>query len=312
MKKEIKLLIYTVIILTITGACRVQVSPSQVKKYNFIDSIQTAQQIEELIKKIDVRYKYFDVNIDLKFPSERCQKLSDSLKIEPWSIVDFDNNGLSDLLVVGQGGHSITCIFDKGNDKYEIKRINSSNDCTFPVVRTINKSNIIDYYYPINTSGLDWHKPQISEHIILIYKFGDFIEQNLDPTEKMIEKIEYAVSGCYGPCPVFNLTIDSEKSAYWNAEMDNIINEKEFKGHYRSSIDEVHYEQIVDLLNYIDFTKLNGNYSVDWTDDQTARLKITYNNGETKSINDNGLIGTHGLSRLYQLLSELRLNQEWK
>jgi len=68
----------------------------------------------------------------------------------------------------------------------------------------------------------------------------------------------------------------------------------------------------VNLLNYIDFETLQDNYAVNWTDDQTAKLKVTYDNGKVKSIRDYGLLGTYGLDRVYQLLFELRENQKWE
>jgi hypothetical protein len=79
-------------------------------------------------------------------------------------------------------------------------------------------------------------------------------------------------------------------------------------------------KSFVGLLNNIrnatleqgDFETLQDNYAVNWTDDQTAKLKITYDNGKVKSIRDYGLLGTYGLDRVYQLLFELRENQKWE
>jgi hypothetical protein len=51
---------------------------------------------------------------------------------------------------------------------------------------------------------------------------------------------------------------------------------------------------------------------VGWTDDQTCTLKITYDNGKTKTITDYGKIGTYGLNRVYSILFSLRQNQKWK
>lgn len=48
------------------------------------------------------------------------------------------------------------------------------------------------------------------------------------------------------------------------------------------------------------------------TDDQTSSLKITFNNGNIKTISDYGMIGTYGLKILYGKLAELRFNQKWQ
>lgn len=58
----------------------------------------------------------------------------------------------------------------------------------------------------------------------------------------------------------------------------------------------------------MDFTNLEKDYAVGWTDDQSCTLKIVYDNNKTKVIEDYGLIGTFGLKKLYQQLFELRFN----
>ena len=62
--------------------------------------------------------------ITFKSGYEKYQKLSDSLKIKPWSKADFDNNGLTDILVIGNLRNNIHAliILDKGN-QYEINRL---------------------------------------------------------------------------------------------------------------------------------------------------------------------------------------------
>ena len=141
----------------------------------------------------------------------------------------------------------------------------------------------------------------------LIFKFGDFIEEKNVAANYRIEKIDYSTTGCYGTCPIFEMSIDSNRTASYVATR---FNKKQ--GKFKATLDSFNYGQLINLLNYIDFEKLNSNYSVGWTDDQRCYLKITYDNGKTKTINDYGLIGTFGLSRVYQLLFNLRENQSWQ
>lgn len=169
----------------------------------------------------------------------------------------------------------------------------------------------IKYYFE---SEPEWGKRQGErklKQITLVYKFGDFIEENQTSTIHIIEKIEYSTTACFGTCPIFNLTINENKVAQWNAEEYNEINKKVVRGIFNSKITEDKYNEIVNLLNYIDFETLQDNYAVRWTDDQSSTLKITYDNGKIKSIHDYGLIGTYGLDRVYQLLFKLRENQKW-
>ena len=63
---------------------------------------------------------------------------------------------------------------------------------------------------------------------------------------------------------------------------------------------------IVGLIQYIDIKSLRNKYFVTHTDDTTIFLKITFKDGTVKEIEDYGMIGSFGLSQLYQLLSMLK------
>lgn len=305
----IKVLFQITIFLALFQSCKRQNDKAFSHKTNYIDSIQNTKQIIDLISKIDNRYKEFKINEKLMFANENCQKLSNSLKIQPWTKADFDNNGLTDILVVGkQYDHSVICVLDK-DGKYEIKTITRRifQSCTFPII----ENNKIKYFFENEIEPGKWDKPRKLKQIILTYKFGDFIEENQKPVNHKIEKIEYSTTMCYGTCPVFNIKINSDKKAKWKAEMYNEIDNKIFKGNFQTKITTEKFNELVNLLNYIDFESLKDNYSVNWTDDQSCTLKITYDNGKSKSISDYGLVGTYGLDRVYQMLFELRENQNW-
>ena len=131
-------------------------------------------------------------------------------------------------------------------------------------------------------------------------------------TQHKIEKIEYSTTRCFGTCPVFSLTINADKSAEWDAKMFNKINGEKISGKFHSKINKKEYNEIVILLNEMDFEKLENNYQIEYTDAQSSTLKITYDNGKTKAIQDYGLQGTEELKQLYKILFDLRENQKWK
>jgi hypothetical protein len=285
------------------------------KQANQIDSIQSAKEIEALLSKTDERLKIFKVMSDLKFPDKSCQKTADSLKISPWAKADFDNNGLTDLLVIGCNGHEFlaVCILDEGNNKYNLIFLTrrAFEDCSFPLVRTDDGSVKIEYFY---FSYLTDKNEPFTQHLLkktLVYKFGDFIEDTNNQGNHSIQKIEYSTSGCFGRCAVFDLEISPNRAALWGAERYNQIKNKVFSGTFKTTLDSSRYKQIIDLVNYIDFEKLDQNYEISWSDDQTAIITITYDDGKTKTIRDYGLFGTFGLNRLYNLLFDLRENQRW-
>lgn len=308
----IKTISKLIIIFTLFQSCHGKSNSSVLYKSNAIDSIQTIAQLDSFIRKVDDRLKKLKISESFNFEdqnsSKKYKKIADSLNVQPWTKADFDGNGLTDILVIGNWyGHFIICILDKA-DKYELKPITrrSFQYYTFPVV----KNNKIKYYFESDPEMENWDKPQLRA-ITLAYKFGDFIEENKTPATHNISKIEYSTTGCYGTCPIFNLTIDSDRTSSWFADEYNALDNAEVKGNFHTTISQEKYDELISLLNYIDFENLKDSYAVHWTDDQSSTLKITYDNGKIKSIHDYGLIGTFGLDRVYQMIFELRKNQEW-
>jgi hypothetical protein len=313
--KKIKLIYLTLLI--ISSGCGGQsknhdetdLKRSSTNHHNMVDNLNSAKEIESLISTVDHRFKNFKVNESLKFSGKECQHLCDSLKIKPWIKADFDGNGYNDLLIVGNwGDHAVICLMDSGEDKFYIKPITrrSFQDCTFPVVQVIGQTPVIINY---SRSEPDWRNHKTERLLIadtLVFQFGDFVEFNHLPAKHTIEKIEYSTGPCFGSCPIFEMTINSDRKATFKAEEYN-----KMKGNFSSIIDTSNYNLLIHLLNYIDFVKLKKNYAVNWTDDQACTLKITYDNGKLKEIYDYGLIGTFGLNRIYDILFKLCENQKW-
>ena len=135
--------------------------------------------------------------------------------------------------------------------------------------------------------------------------------------ENNIKKIQFSTSGCFGECPVFNLDLNKNDVSKFHAEWYNFKKSKNIKfkkedKKFKTIISKIDFQQIEDILNYINFSELSKDYSVNWTDDQTSTLTIIYDDGKIKSIRDYGLVGTYGLKLLYKKLFDLRFNQNWK
>lgn len=276
---------------------------------NKIDELKTDEDVERFIHKQNRKLKDFYItSIEILYYDTLQQKIADSLGVKPWQKADFDNNGLSDLLVYGSwdGNKCLIAIIDDGN-KFVFRFLSRGffDDVYFPAVTTINKQPFL-----ILNKSCDFCS-DIGKQIIstdtLIYKFGDFIEPNFNTPSYKIEKIEFSTTMCFGTCPVFELEIKSDRTAKYHAIQYN--NET---GKFKTIIDPANFELIISLLNYIDFPNLKDDYNVNWTDDQTCILTITYDNGKKKIISDYGKLGTHGLSMIYSKLFKLRENQKWR
>lgn len=296
-------MVRTIVVFVLSFICafitNAQADSSTKTFHNKIDDITSSQGIEALLKSIDPHFSTFHVNDSLRFLQSKCEEVSDSLHCKAWFKTDFDNNNFTDLLVVGSwDNHAVFCILDSGNNRFAISRLTRKifQNCTFPLLKTIGTDNVILYYSLNDNLKVD----------TLIYRFGDFVEYNSSAQDYRIQKIEFAANGCLGECPQFKFIIDSNRNAEYKA-----INYNKKFGEFKGVINETNYIELIQLLNYIDFPSLENIYQVDWKDDQSGVLKITYDNGKVKMIYDDGLHGTFGLERVYKILFEFRENQEW-
>lgn len=285
-----------------------------------IDHLNSNSEVEKLIRSFDKDYQQFSLKSITAFKSDYneegfCKRIADSLGItKSFYKADFDHNGYTDLLAIGDYyGFKIFIVMNYGNDSLKLKRLTrrSFQECTFP---KIISDTIIRYYFLPQPSWREKEESTSLQSIDLIFKYGDFIEYNSHPRNYSIEKIEYQTSTCFGTCPKFNIVIDPDKSSIFKAEAynRNNTNGKAIAGIFKTVLSDSSFSEIISLLNYIDFPNLKDNYAVNWTDDQTSTLTVTFNSGQVKTIKDYGLIGTYGLDRLYELIFKLRLNENWK
>ena len=301
-----------------------------------VDSLITSLQVEDYIHSIDTNYKHFKLQaidqLKSSFPDNEdsiSRELAKKYKIDKtFYKADFDNNGYTDLLVIGDHKYceekDVTChyatfvVMNFGKDSIKISDLVIKMDSK-PVPQII-KDSIGQPTIVVNYGDRIFEKTGIKHATVakqLTYKFSSFIEYNSKPVDNNIDKIQFAMSGCYGTCPVFQLAINKDNSAiliaqYYNFSKDRNVTYGQEEGVFKTQLSKADASKIINLLNYIDFKNLNEGYSVMWTDDQTADLKITYANGKVKTVSDYGTSGTYGLKTLYDIFMELRFNQKWE
>jgi Domain of unknown function (DUF6438) len=289
------------IILIFSIPFQAQTERATGRLHNRIDDVGTALDIERLLGAIDKkRFERFTVNEQLTFEKPDCHQLAVDLKIKPWEKADLDGNGYTDLLVHGKDYEpEIIVIMGDGDNKFSVNALTrrSFQTCAVASVRSGSNGPTIDFRSP------DESEPRKT----LIYKFGDFVELGGPVREHKIERIRYETSGCFGTCPSFELDIKADRTTIYNA-----LHYNNPDGKFKGVIDEASYNQLVGLLNYIDFPNLKDSYAVNWTDDAGCTLTITYDGGKVKKISDYGELGTFGLTRVYDMLFALRENQVWK
>lgn len=279
--------------------------------------------------------------------SKKIKRSADSLGInKSFYKGDFNHDGRTDLIFIGDDkscqssrknsdgtnscNTSTKVFFDLGNT-YILKNLQPNHsDFVIPVISKINGQDYITVFFEEFTEDLEASTFRYNSKIIsktLDYKFDNFVEYNPYPTSHFIQKIEYSTDMCYGTCPMFNIVLNKNGRSTFIAKAFNFIDnnnprsqEKAYKalnknrneGSFEAQLNVEDFAKIETILNYINFSTLSDNYFVNWTDDQTSNLKITYNNGEIKTIEDYGLSGTYGLKLLYKKLFAIRFSQEWK
>ena len=101
------------------------------------------------------------------------------------------------------------------------------------------------------------------------------------------------------------MTIYKDKTANYKA-----IKYNEVTGEFKATIPTKEFNDLITLLKYLPLDKLQNEYTVNWTDDQTATTEIKFNI-KSKIITDYGEIGTFGLSILYSTFFSWRKAIEW-
>jgi Domain of unknown function (DUF6438) len=237
-------------------------------------------------------------------------ELADSLGVKgSFYKADFDGNGMLDILVSGNYYNSFMffAVLFQANQQCQLHWLSNSvyhGKALFRIVKLKRKPALEYYYDPYPFIIEEGEKTVFNKKRLIFYK-GGFVEYNPKVKKHKIEKIAYSTSYCFGRCPKFDLTIEADRQAKLYAGTDNM------EGGYTALIKKADYDAIVQLLNYTSFENLNNKYSVHWTDDQTCTLTVTYDGGKVKKIEDYGMIGTFGLDRVYQVLFDMRFDQDW-
>ncbi|WP_292009635.1 DUF6438 domain-containing protein [Chryseobacterium sp.] len=318
---------------------------------NKIDALKSKTEVQEFVRtaiKSDTLLKNFELVPIQDFHQyvvySRTKTVADSLGInKSFYKGDFDGNGLTDLLFIGDNkcctgsyhdgtrtvdysaNFSVNVILDMGGGKYTLENILFNQfSKVIPIIKKHERRDYIEVLYDQQSEDLEARQYRTLHKIItkiLIYNFDNFVEYNPSPSQLSVEKIIYETGKCFGKCPIFNLELNKKGESFFFAKSSNFITnsdiDEKMEGQFATQISSKEFEKLEKILNYIDFSNLENDYSRNWTDNQnsTSLLTIVYNNGQTKKIRDYslpGISGTYGLKALYSILSELRFNQNWE
>ena len=148
----------------------------------------------------------------------------------------------------------------------------------------------------------------IDEQYKLLYKSGlsqveiEQFKQNL-----AIKSVSLKRSGCYGPCPVYNLTFYLSGTAEYNG-----IRNVNKKGNYTGKISIWNYGKLCYLIDNIGFTQLEDKYRLRATDLASVTIIVNYKNGDQKKVYDYGSQGPIEFWSLTKAIDGIKNEIDWK
>lgn len=269
--------------------------------------------------------KNFELGIKAK--NDDNQLYIDSIEYSPWYVGDFNDDGLSDLLVQGfkrKENQAYLIIANEEDNKFqlnEIKPIFIEGDLNFPVVEETKKGPLIVYkqfltkrtskmvkgeeiFFPKNYST--WYGMGFLRKDTLQYFIDRLIEYNPKPNLSGLKFIQIHGYCQFGGCPDFKLKIDSAG----NMILQNIKNTELEKGIYKAKCDDDKFRILKNIINNLRFTKNDKKYG-DSKNDQVFSMYLVKQDGTEYKIVDYSQGGTLGLIQLYDHIEEIRKKTLW-
>lgn len=133
-------------------------------------------------------------------------------------------------------------------------------------------------------------------------------------------KIEYEVGPCFGFCPTYKITIDSNRNAILEAERFNFSEggskddfSKPREGTFQAVISKEDYQKLVLLADEANVKTLKDSYiDKQIMDASKVYLRVFFADGTKKEIKLSAGEHPKKLQTLYSYIDELKKNQKWE
>lgn len=290
-----------------------------------IDSLETVDQIRDFLKNSDLQlngFKYIQpqfydpgFNDDYKIQIELDSIFHDFVSTKE----DFDNNGYTDIILTGEHYRhkfGVIAIMNDGNKSYRKMPLSYLDRNEIPIFPKLfykeNKPAV-----ELKSKASSWQKEKNGIFIKkLAYKWGEFLEPQITNEKYDIVQIEYSSKACHGTCPVFDLILNPDAKStfiakYFNFSRGKNINRNE-EGYFEADLKTEDYSELCEIINFLQVKNLEEYYYSSGLHNPESILKVHFKDGSIKTIEDYGKMGTNGLVYLYNKLSALRFNQDWK
>ncbi|GGG57741.1 DUF6438 domain-containing protein [Epilithonimonas arachidiradicis] len=133
-------------------------------------------------------------------------------------------------------------------------------------------------------------------------------------------KIEYEVGPCFGFCPIYKITINSDRTAVLEAEHFNFSQgegkgdfDKPREGTFKSTVSKEDYDQLIALTDAANVKSLNDKYEDKRIMDASkTNLRVYFSDGSKKGIAMSAGEKPEKLTKLITYISELKQKQQWE
>jgi hypothetical protein len=121
-----------------------------------------------------------------------------------------------------------------------------------------------------------------------------------------ITEVGLARDMCYGPCPVYSVSLHRDGRAVFMGE--HFV---DMLGEYRARVEPAAFETLALAVAHLRFGNLRRQYAVDYTDAQTTTTWVV-RSGRRKTVQDYGGAGPHRLRQVEGLVDDAAAHLSWQ
>lgn len=123
------------------------------------------------------------------------------------------------------------------------------------------------------------------------------------------ESVTLERTPCYGPCPVYTVTLHRSGEAELHGERNLPLS-----GDFVGELDALSFGRLCYALDHFHFNEFKDSYAppMRWTDDTTCIVTVRTDNKGEKRVSDYGSVGPIELWTIQQLIDGFRERIKWK
>ncbi|WP_430408909.1 DUF6438 domain-containing protein [Kordia sp.] len=162
------------------------------------------------------------------------------------------------------------------------------------IINPLHKN--LEFTYTIDASLKD--TLLLKKNDTLLYTLERFSQLKKDTLS--FDQLVFSRSNCFGSCPIMNISVDKNGAVLFYGEQFTAV-----IGQYKAKLSPEFTTYLFKKFEAIQISKIEANYSVKHTDDQTISTTFLENGKIVKTIRDYGKAGTKEMLWAYQTIENL-------